>query len=577
MTDDIREHKCPNCGAPLGIPHEHERYFKCQFCGTVLEDRASEEEQQTGVFNIRISKEDISAAQQARLQTYTAPPVITSYSPSYTTTAMGNRIGCIITIVILFFVGSILAVTMIPALLASGALFEVFRSVGIENPEIPFVEDTGLGGLQLYNFGPITMLPSDDDTTPDFVSVAGAADNTDRLIYVDLENDPALRWNAVIAGEEGTYVYNQFLGDGTRVYFNMTDRILAFNREQGALLWEAAVADEIQHNVCPGCFQLFGDTILTLSAGGDLEAWNTETGAQVWHVALADTPRQIVDFGGNPGVLDRVDGDVSFNVFSLADGTLLEQFVPACPNEPFPDSPQKIGIYDMMLGRPDGDGAYFFAGIFDPGCIQYWRPGGDGPIWEATFSADIGRNIEPENVILTDDTLYIGVTGGAYAVDLASGAFTALHEDGDYDFTPIGARDGVLVLQAERTRGTSRWEIWGLDAALGNVKWTFLPEAPDFFDYVSHPLFSEGAWTAGLTPGGLTVVQMYDELPRAIFQTIPLQSGTASAPVTFHFSNTIGGHWVGILGWRGNEFWVVESTNLFVIDVTNGQAAGRWP
>jgi outer membrane protein assembly factor BamB len=534
------------------------------------------------VFNIRISKEDISAAQHARLQAYSAPPVITSFSSGYTTTAAGNRAGCIITTVILLFVGGILAVTMVPALIASGAMVGIFRAIGLEDAEVPFAEvpfvgDSGLGGLQLYHLGPLALLPSDNDTTPDFVSVAGAADDTDRLIYVDLESDPALRWMATIPGDEGTYIYNQFLAQGSRVYLNVEAKIMAFNREQGTLLWEAAIADEIQHNICPGCFQLFGGTIMTLSAGGDLEAWNAETGARIWHVSLTESPRQIVNFGGNPGVLDRVDGSVTFNVFNLADGTLSERIAPACPNEPFPDSPQELGIYDMILGRADGNGAYFFAGIFDPGCIQYWQPGGEAAAWEATFNADIGRNIEPENLVLTEDTLFIAVTGGAYAVDLAGGAFTALYEDGDYDFTPIGARDGVLVLQAERTRGTRRWEIWGLDAALGNVKWTFLPDAADFFDYISHPLFAEGAWTAGLTPGGLTVVQMYDETPRAVFQTIPLQSGTASEPVTFNFSNAPGGHWVGILGWRGNEFWVTEDTNLFVIDVTSGDASGRWP
>jgi hypothetical protein len=180
-------------------------------------------------------------------------------------------------------------------------------------------------------------------------------------------------------------------------------------------------------------------------------------------------------------------------------------------------------------------------------------------------------------VVLTGDSLYIGVSGGAYAVDLATGTFRVLYEDADYDFNPIGARDGVLVLRAERTRGTRRWEIWGLDASLGNVKWTFLPTARDYFDSVSSPLYEWGDWTAGITSNGLTVVQMYDEPARAVFQTIPLQSGTASTPVNYNFSSSIGGHWVGILGWRGNEFWVVESTNLFVVDVTNGQSVGRWP
>jgi outer membrane protein assembly factor BamB len=585
MTDEMREHKCPNCGAPLGIPQEHERYFKCQFCGTTLEDRASKEEQQTGTFNIRVLQEQISAAQQAALKVYTAPPVITSFSSGYstdystdypTTTNVGNRVGCIITTVILLFVGGILFFTIVPTLVATGALVGFFEAIGIDNPSIPFVEDIGTATLQFYNFGPLAMLPSDNDTTPDFVTVAGAADQTNRLIYIDLENDPGLRWMATVTGDDATYVYNRFVSDETRLYFSYASTLMAFNRQQGTLVWEAAVSDEIQHNICFDCLQLFGDTLVTLSASGTLEAWNTETGARKWEVRLNATPRQIVNFGGNPAVLDDPDGPVNFYVYSLTTGGLVDQFAPACPNPSFPESPEIIGIYDKILARPDGTGAYFFTGVFG-GCAQYWTPGSEEAAWTSVYDADIGFSSDMDAFLLTDTRIYIAISGGAYAIDLANGAFSVIHEDADYNFAPLGARDGVLVLRAERTRGTTRLEVWGVDAALGNVKWTYLPQADQYFDSESSPLYEDGFWTAALTTGGLTVVQMFAEPARAVFQTIPLQSGTASEPVTFAFSTELGGHWTSVLGWRGNQFWVTESTNVFVVDVTNGQAVGRWP
>jgi hypothetical protein len=301
-----------------------------------------------------------------------------------------------------------------------------------------------------------------------------------------------------------------------------------------------------------------------------------ETGARRWEVRLNATPRQIVNFGGNPGVLDDVDGTISFNVYGLTTGGLVDSFSPACPNPSFPDSPEIIGIYDRILARPDGNGAYFFTGVFG-GCAQYWTPSGDAPVWTSTFDADIGFSSDMDDFILTDTRIYIAISGGAYSIDLANGAFTVIHESEDYDFSPVGARDGVLVLMAERTRGTRRWELWGVDATLGNVKWTFLPQASQVFGDTASPLYGEGAWIAGLTSGGVTVAQMFAEPARAVFQTIPLQSGTASEPVTFNFSNEPGGHWTGILGWRGNELWLTESSDVFVIDVTTGQAVGRWP
>lgn len=573
MPEKIREHVCPNCGAPLGIPDTHERYFKCQFCGTVLEDNASKEEQQTGVFKIRISKEELDAVRAARIPVYTTPPVITSYTPTQTS-GSANRLGCFLTVGILAFVGIILAVSLGPALLAGGVLSQIFGEGADLNP---LVDNSGLGGVQLYSYGPIAMLPSDNDTTPDFAGIASGAESKNYLIYVDFENEPALRWMLDVTGEEISYVYNQFVADQVRLYLSYANTVRAFNRAEGVELWQATLPDEIQHNICPGCFQLIGDALVTLSADGTLAAWDAATGTSRWQVRLNETPRQIVNFGGNPGVLDTIDGSTRFYVFNITNGTRLNELYPTCPNEPFPDDPQEVGIYDEMLPVPNRDGVIFFGGFFDPGCAQLWIPGQDTPVWLTTFPADVSRNNSLGSMLLTDDSLYLASNGDAVAISLADGSMRTLYETEDYNFRPIAARDGVLVLAAERTRGTRIWEIWGIDAQLGNVKWTFVPEAAYPADTLSDPLDTDGTWIAGLTANGLTVAQLYDEAPRVIFQTIPLQSGTASAPLTYNMSGDSGGYWTSILGWRNNEFWVLGDTTLHVIDSSTAQTTHRWP
>lgn len=42
------KHACASCGAALSIPDQHDRWFKCQYCGTVLEDRSVPEPAATG-------------------------------------------------------------------------------------------------------------------------------------------------------------------------------------------------------------------------------------------------------------------------------------------------------------------------------------------------------------------------------------------------------------------------------------------------------------------------------------------------------------------------------------------------
>lgn len=581
MSTSLREHVCPNCGAPLGIPEKHDRFFKCPFCGTVLEDHATPKEQETGVFKIKISQEQISEARAARIPVYSAPPT-PSIESAPTVTGSTNRLGCVIGIAILMLVGGILAVSLVPALFAGGVISQVIDQVGLEQIAEeaglePIGSDSGLGELRLFSFGPVTVLPSDNDTSPDFTGVASGSDSMDHLLYVDFENEPALRWIHPIAGDEASFVYNPFLSDDSRLYYSYGSKIAAYNRAQGTQIWEATAPDKIQHNICPGCFQQIDETILTLTVDGTLSAWNAADGGLNWQTRLAETPRQIVNFGGNPAVLDDIDGQVGLKVFNLADGAVSQRILPACPSEPFPDSPQEVGIYSTMQPLDNGS-VLFFGGFFEPGCAIRWDPGQDDYAWLATFDPDISSNIGPENLLLTADTLFIGKGNGAHALDLATGSLSTLVENEDYDVFPVAARDGVVILQMERRRGTRQWELWGVDAALGNVKWTYIPEADDYIERPSFSVDADGAWTAGLTSEGLTVAQLYEEPARIVFQTIPLQSGTASAPVSY----TIGGNgmvsfWTSVLGWRNDTFWLLAGSNVLVVDVTTGEGVSAWP
>ena len=41
-TAGRRLHACPSCAAPLDVPDEHDRWFRCEFCGSVVEDRSTD-------------------------------------------------------------------------------------------------------------------------------------------------------------------------------------------------------------------------------------------------------------------------------------------------------------------------------------------------------------------------------------------------------------------------------------------------------------------------------------------------------------------------------------------------------
>ena len=579
MAEKFREHVCPNCGAPLGIPEKHDRFFKCQFCGTILEDQATKEEQQTGVFKIKISQQDVASMRSAQVPVYTAPPVRQAPAqPARVTVNTGNKIGCIITISVILLVGGILAVSLLPALLASGVFGEVLGGTGIEE----VIDPSGLGGLDLYSYGAKTILPSDNDTSPDFAGIAVGPDSFYYLTYVDFENTPPLRWKAEFTDQDVFWVYNRILADDTRVYISYEKTLIAFNRAQGTEIWESNTADAIQHNICPGCFQQIGDHLATLSADGTLQVWDAASGSMSWQVRMEATPRQIINFGGNPAVLDEIDDTVRLRVYNVADGEVNREIFLSCPSTPFPTSPQEVGIYDYLVPLGNGDGFVFFGGFFEPGCVQRWAPGSDGPLWSTEFN-DPFNGLQPEDILVTPETVYVGSGNGAYAVDLATGSFSVLIDDDDFTFIPLGSRDGVILLAAESYRGTRHWEIWGLDAALGNVKWTYTPDAKTYFDPDSFgSLSSDGNWSAGFTADGLTVAQFFEEPLRLSLQTLSVQSGTASPALTVPLDEgqDFSSPGISVLGWRNNNLWFMSDLNrpsIRVIDATTGSPVSTWP
>jgi hypothetical protein len=235
-------------------------------------------------------------------------------------------------------------------------------------------------------------------------------------------------------------------------------------------------------------------------------------------------------------------------------------------------------LYDYVPVAADGSSIYVIGSLYSPGCVEKWDGVTGALVWQAaSLPEDALRDKYRENLLFTDTNLFIANSYGVFSVSLADGAAAQLVANEDYDFEPLGARDGVLVLIATRTRGTSRTEIWGVDAALGNVKWTFIPEDADRMDLISTAISSGAEWTAGLTSPGLTVALFMAEPQQLILQTIPLQSGTASPPLTVPIASSLGAYWVELVGFRGSEFWLAADATVRVINVDSGQVQHAWP
>jgi outer membrane protein assembly factor BamB len=430
--------------------------------------------------------------------------------------------------------------------------------------------------LQVYSFGLAHLLPTDNDTQPDVVGVTRNSDDSDRMVYVDFDADPNLRWQSEPLGEGANYVYNPVIADNAFVYMAYKTTLVAFDRRDGTNVWQATLSDEVS-NICQDCLQISGAWLVALTADGVLNGINAQTGALTWSVRLMATPRQLLGLGEKMAVLDEEDDVVGVNVYDPTTGTLVQRFVPECPNEPFPNRPQTLGIYDPLLVPGAGKNLYIPISSYRPGCIQSWDGATLTQVWQTTMPAEFVRSLSREPYLLTDEALYLGDGHNLSVVNLSDGAYREVFGDEDYNLVPLAAQDGVLVALAERTRGTRRYSLWGIDTTAGSQLWEYVPAAEDLYEEGSSVVYDEGIWSAGLSLDKVVVLQAFSDPSFIDFTILNLADGAQTGANRLDLGDDGSSYWLQVLGWRRDRVYLVMDSRLRVIDSMTAAEVAAWP
>ena len=546
----IQTQTCPNCGSALGIPEEHERYFKCSFCGSVLEDTAR--------------NAVIDNGPQAPIQLTIAtgsgfdPGQLAEYGAAAARTA--RRIALV--------AGAVVTLAMVGGVVAAVSTgTEVLNAVG-EAADVTRNGDDALSGLGVSGFALGDLVASDDETAPDLVLVGNRSESP-LLAYVDFDAEEPVRWTTALDGDDGSP--NDLLIAGPSLLYKTNGAAIdAFNRRSGAKAFSIALPDEVQTTICEDCVRLIGpnrDVLLTLTAEGTVAAWSATDGTPRWSVRMAGTPRQLLDFGGRIAVVDQApESPPAVVVLDETTGSPLGTLGVGCDDDFFGTQP--IGVYDHLVPAPGGGFVWISDGAIAP-CAQRWDPGSAGPTWTAVLPD--GLSIipgDPADVTVTEGAVVQAHQDLVLVLDFASGAVRTIAPP-DVDLSLVGVRDGTVVVAATSTRGTARTTIEAFDLATGNRRWSFAPQG-ERVDSLPDTFVTTDAFATGFVPGGLAVVQHRAEAEELVLQVIPLDSGTASAPATFDLS--FGGMlpWPSLFGFVGDDLVLASSTQLRVIDVATG-------
>lgn len=542
MDDRIRSIECPSCGAPLRLPREGQQLFQCHFCGATLEDQTTHEQRRTGQLPTVV----------VRTASVSSVPAVASAKPD----RLGRRIGCV--------AAAALVVGVVVALVASGVL-----AIGGRAPE-------PAAGIEVYNFGLARFIHAGDESRPDIAGVTRNSDDTDRLVYVDWEGEQPLRWQSEPLGEGADYLYNPVVTGRAAVYLAYKTTLVAFDRQEGTILWQATLSDEVS-NVCQDCLQEFGDWLVALTADGVLNGIDGSTGEPIWNVRLNEVPRQLMNLAGRVGVLDKGDGAVGINVYEPSTGDLAARIVPQCPNEIFVDEPQELSIYDPVLVSAAGTELYVPISEWRPGCLQKWDAATLTMAWQATMPEDVIDGLDREPYLFTDQELVTSSGHDLYRVALGDGTHRLVFSDEDHDLVPLALHEGLLVVVAERTRGTSKYSLWGVDMASGMLRWQYNPAAAELDDGGSNVVYAEGIWSAAVAADQVLVLEAFSDPVRLAFSALSLVDGVQGAAGELRLTEDQSSFWLQVLGWDDQRVYLDLDNRLRLIDALTGEELATWP
>jgi outer membrane protein assembly factor BamB len=519
-TDKVHSINCPTCGGP--IPPFTGSQTRCPFCGTAVE----RPEEEKPVFR-------------------PAVPVTTPARP--TTRSRGCVSPLVIGLAILLLAGGVALFLFLPSK-GTAPDFIVSMSRSVQDSAIPVPADRQ---------GPSDLLLSTYDSSS----------SEHYLTYIDGAN-ATLKWDSppvstdVYAG--GIVVRNQ------RVYLVDGATLLALEQSDGKVVWQSNLSDSVAI-YCEDCLQVVGGYVIALSQDGVLQAFEAESGRPAWSERLNETPRNMWAVNETVAVIDyetpNDSGSIALQLRDPATGKVVQRFPGVCQNG-FREA--RMSIYGPNIVLDPADNALIM--LFDllPGCVERWNLATGQVDWQL-LAEDHYFDRFNAPLVLSGNRIYASYSGRVIVVDIEQGELDILADEEDYELAVQGEQGGIVIVLARRQRGSTRYELWGIDADSGHVPWKYIPQDEE-------PIEEAGGWAADkgfawhLTRDGLAVLHMNAEPPTLVVGTLDLKSGQETVLGTAGLDDD---YWDG-LAWSDTTAWLTIR-KVYVIDLEAGKVIGNWP
>jgi outer membrane protein assembly factor BamB/ribosomal protein L7/L12 len=427
-----------------------------------------------------------------------------------------------------------------------------------------------------YPSDPIAMIPSEPSegpgTAPEFAALLYNPDKDSRFFGLIDGTTGKLRWQTADVSSDA--YASQIVAAAGLVYIANDTDLLAHRIDDGSLVWQAQMPDKLNYG--DSTMLVTAGRVITNNADQTLQAYDAETGQLVWSKRLAGYDRTLRLMGDSLVVIDYTDSDNNYGLVFVDPSTGRQQRVitPTCTHEDY--SFDALGTDSGLVYDQVGHVLYLVSDA-SYACIMRIDLASGQPAWQVTGDSSYSFASDGFQSLMTETTLYFGNGNDLLAVDKSAGTMKALLTDPDHEFLPLAMAGDNLIVRARRTRGTERFELWGVNAATGERAWQLDMQAaepidpPDAMSGLVDD--TDSGWTWKLVPAGLVVMKFQGKPNQLVLETFNPADGTSLGQQTIALK-MISGDFYGIpsvIGWRENIFYFGLESNIYGLDLSTGK------
>jgi outer membrane protein assembly factor BamB len=432
----------------------------------------------------------------------------------------------------------------------------------------------------LQILSPVIMLNTDGGNPNFIANVHSTAKSNYALARLDLSRHTVL-WTAL---EQPDYLrIDALLAGSNLLYLASEDRLLALQLSDGQPAWEAALPDKLS-GACERCLLFHQGQVLVLTMDNSLSAYDAQTGRQSWVQRFDNTGYSLYPLDAGVALLYRNAQGSAFGVFDAASGAESLHLAPTC--EP-PDSlADELDFYSNILIDSSGQPAklYAFYGLFNA-CVQRWDLASGQMDWEYVETDHSLDHSGANSVLLANGKLFYAQGDQLRSLEAASGQQPQLIDQSeDYALLPLLVDGQRLVVRAKRTRGSTRFELWGYDLAAGQRLWQtpLLKSAPLDPPDEKHGIISadESGWTYRQTSGGSWLITFQTVPNQVVIAQVDLDTGVLANPkrLSLGIADDDTSYLIPerIASWD-RLAWYIVNNRIYAIDPSAEAFPYRWP